>query len=74
MSHENTYYNRKYKDSLFRFIFNSKVAVLREKISDKLLTSLILSYHAQNKSPEEIAALCEQSIDFVLDVLKKHNL
>ena len=23
---------------------------------------LILSYHAQNKSPEEIAALCEQSI------------
>ena len=151
MSHENTYYNRKYKDSLFRFIFNSNVAVLREKISDglslgdaieetiteciekdiladilrehraevtdmlfkeydsaahiasekeisyeegfedglrqakqditkekeradKLLTSLILSYHAQNKSPEEIAALCEQSIDFVLDVLKKHNL
>lgn len=74
MSQENTYYNRKYKDSLFRFIFNSKVAVLREKISDKLLTSLILSYHAQNKSPEEIAALCEQSIDFVLDVLKKHNL
>lgn len=74
MSHESTYYNRKYKDSLFRFIFNSKVAVLREKISDKLLTSLILSYHAQNKSPEEIAALCEQSIDFVLDVLKKHNL
>ena len=42
--------------------------------ADKLLTSLILSYHAQNKSPEEIAALCEQSIDFVLDVLKKHNL
>ena len=74
MSQENTYYNRKYKDSLFRFIFNSNVAVLREKISDKLLTSLILSYHAQNKSPEEIAALCEQSIDFVLDVLKKHNL
>lgn len=74
MSQENTYYNRKYKDSLFRFIFNSKVVVLREKISDKLLTSLILSYHAQNKSPEEIAALCEQSIDFVLDVLKKHNL
>ena len=74
MSHENTYYNRKYKDSLFRFIFNSKVAVLREKIADKLLTSLILSYHAQNKSPEEIAALCEQSIDFVLDVMKKHNL
>ena len=36
MSQENTYYNRKYKDSLFRFIFNSKVAVLREKISDRL--------------------------------------
>lgn len=34
----------------------------------------ILSYFAQGKSPEEIAALCEQSIDFVLDVLKKHNL
>ena len=28
MSHENTYYNRKYKDSLFRFIFNSKEAAL----------------------------------------------
>ena len=34
----------------------------------------ILSYLAQGKAPEEIAALCEQSIDFVLDVLKKHNL
>lgn len=34
----------------------------------------ILSYFAQGKSPDEIAALCEQSIDFVLDVLKKHNL
>ena len=34
----------------------------------------ILSYFAQGKSPEEIATLCEQSIDFVLDVLKKHNL
>ena len=31
-------------------------------------------YQEQNKSPEEIATLCEQSIDFVLDVLKKHNL
>ena len=41
---------------------------------DTLLESLILSYQEQNKSPEEIAALCEQSIDFVLDVLKKHNL
>lgn len=28
MSQENTYYNRKYKDSLFRFIFNSKEAAL----------------------------------------------
>ena len=34
----------------------------------------ILSYLAQGKAPEEIAALCDQSIDFVLDVLKKHNL
>jgi len=34
----------------------------------------VLSYQEQNKSPEEIATLCEQSIDFVLDVLKKHNL
>ena len=34
----------------------------------------ILSYFAQGKSPREIAALCEQSIDFVLDVLKKYNL
>lgn len=41
---------------------------------DTLLESLILSYQEQNKSPEEIAALCEQSIDFVLDVLKKNNL
>ena len=28
MSQENTYYNRKYKDSLFRFIFNNKEAAL----------------------------------------------
>ena len=42
--------------------------------ADKLLIALILSYHAQGKAPEEIAALCEQSIDFVLDILKKHNL
>ena len=149
---DNTNYNRNYKDSLFRFIFNNKEAALslynavndsdyqdaiestvtdcinqgvlaellrahraevtnmlfkeydsaahiasekeisyeegfedglrqaeqditkEKERADKLLTSLILSYHAQNKSPEEIAALCEQSIDFVLDVLKNHNL
>ena len=41
---------------------------------DVLLDSLIRSYHAQGKAPEEIAALCEQSIDFVLDILKKYNL
>lgn len=152
-------YNRKYKGSLFRLIFNSKEAALRKKISDGLslgdaieetiteciekgiladilrehrakVTDMlfkeydsaahiaseneisyeegfedglhqaeqditkekeradtlqtqvntletemqILSYFAQGKSPREIAALCEQSIDFVLDVLKKYNL
>ena len=41
---------------------------------DVLLDSLIRSYHAQGKTPKEIAALCEQSVDFVLDILKKHNL
>lgn len=45
-----------------------------KKRADKLLIALILSYHAQGKTPEEIAALCEQSIDFILDILKKHNL
>ena len=41
---------------------------------DALLESLILSYKEQGKSPEEIAALCEQRTDFILSILKKHNL
>ena len=41
---------------------------------DALLEALILSYREQGKSPEEIAALCEQSTDFILNILKKHNL
>ena len=34
----------------------------------------ILSYFAQGKSPEEIVALSEQRTDFILSILKKHNL
>ena len=43
--------------------------------ADKLLTSLILSYHAQNKSPEEIAALSKQAITFphVMACLNIHS-
>ena len=63
MSQENTYYNRKYKDSLFRFIFNSKVAVLREKISDRL---------SLGDTIEETITECIEK-DILADILREHR-
>lgn len=63
MSQENTYYNRKYKDSLFRFIFNSKVAVLREKISDGL---------SLGDAIEETITECIEK-DILADILREHR-
>ena len=43
--------------------------------ADKLqIEASILSYYAQSKSIDEIAVLCEQSSDFVVNILKKYNL
>lgn len=50
MSHENTYYNRKYKDSLFRFIFNSKEAAL--SLYNAINDSVIMRLMPWNSIPE----------------------
>ena len=130
---DNTNYNRNYKDSLFRFIFNNKEAALslynavndsdyqdaiestvtdcinqgvlaellrahraevtnmlfkeydsaahiasekemtqrEKKRADKLLNALVLAYHDQGKSIEEIAALCEVAKSDVENMLGK---
>lgn len=61
-----------YEEGLQDGLHQAEHAITKEKErADKLLIALILSYHAQDKSPAEIAALCEQNTDFVLDILKK---
>ena len=59
-------YEEGFQDGLHR----ADLALSKEKEnSDKLLRALILAYYTQGKSPEEIAELCERSIDFILDII-----
>ena len=54
----------------------SEQEIAEEKArADKLqIEALVLSYYVQSKSIDEIVSLCEQSSDFVVNILKKYNL
>lgn len=54
----------------------SEQEIAEEKArADKLqIEALVLSYYVQSKSIDEIVLLCEQSSDFVVNILKKYNL
>ncbi|MCO7146169.1 hypothetical protein NIA28_07135 [Coprococcus catus] len=69
-------YEEGVQDGIRRGLQQSEQAVAEEKArADKLqIEASILSYYAQSKSIDEIAVLCEQSSDFVVNILKKYNL
>ena len=54
----------------------SEQEIAEEKArADKLqIEALVLSYYVQSKSIDDIVSLCEQSSDFVVNILKKYNL
>ena len=69
-------YEEGVQDGIRRGLQQSEQAVAEEKArADKLqIEASILSYYAQSKSIDEIVSLCEQSSDFVVNILKKYNL
>ena len=52
----------------------SQNSELQSQISDLKTETTVLSYHAQGKTDEEIAHLCERTIDDVQNILKKYNI
>ena len=69
-------YEEGVQDGIRPGLQQSEQAVADEQArADKLqIEASSLSYDAQSKSIDEIAVLCEQSSDFVVNILKKYNL
>ena len=64
---ENTKREKERADQL-----QSEISGLCAQINN-LKHALILSYHTQGKADTEIAALCQESLDYIQDTIKKYQ-
>lgn len=74
--HENTKREKERADRLQSKVsdLQSQNSNLQNQLNELEIETNILSYHAQGKTDEEIAHLCQKTIDDIQNILKKYHI